>query len=148
VKEPPKPKVLLIDDEPYYLEWLQDYIESRGYSIEWAHNADDGILKVSDRSFEALIIDLKIPATDTLRLQLTSRGALYQEYPGLSVAHAARDRGYESKKVILYSGHEDTAVDSAAAILSCRYANKQQPAEFKRAVDSILPKRKGKAASS
>lgn len=132
--------VLIIDDEPLYLEWLQEYIESRGYRVDWAITVDDGLNQTEIGKYKALIVDLHIPASAALEPQLKQRGAVYEQYPGLLAAHVARDRGYNSSEVVLYSGHDVRAANAVAEQLGCKYIDKEQPGEFKRLIKAMLPK--------
>ena len=41
--------VLIIDDEPEYLDWLHDYLNSKGLSVEIAESVGDAV-RYADRS--------------------------------------------------------------------------------------------------
>ena len=54
-------KVLLADDEPFYLDWLVDYLESKSVEVEIATTVDDAIIKVANNSYRFIVVDLNIP---------------------------------------------------------------------------------------
>jgi two-component system alkaline phosphatase synthesis response regulator PhoP len=92
-------KVLVVDDEPDILEFLQYNLEKKGYSVVTAQNAAEGI-RVADREVPDLILlDIMMPKMDgvqacyemrrnpkldkTLIAFLTARNEEYSEIAGL-----------------------------------------------------------------
>jgi two-component system alkaline phosphatase synthesis response regulator PhoP len=92
-------KVLVVDDEPDILEFLQYNLEKKGYSVVTAQNAAEGI-RMADREVPDLILlDIMMPKMDgvqacyemrrnpkldkTLIAFLTARNEEYSEIAGL-----------------------------------------------------------------
>ena len=94
--------ILIVDDEPMYLEWLADYLISKGLKVEFAETADDAIRQCQVASYRAYIIDLNMPASEALKLDPRNRTALDAEYPGLIVARTIRTAGESGSRVIVY----------------------------------------------
>ena len=53
-----KEQILIVDDEPYYLEWLGEYLESLGYDPVFVESANEAASMGGDRPFRAIIFDL------------------------------------------------------------------------------------------
>jgi len=61
-------KVLLVDDEPRNLDALESLLDSSGYIVVRARNADDALLAILKNDFAAIVLDIKMPGTDGLEL--------------------------------------------------------------------------------
>src|SRR6185436_10610587 len=61
-------KVLLVDDEPRNLDALESLLDSSGYTLVRARNADDALLAILKNEFAAMVLDIKMPGTDGLEL--------------------------------------------------------------------------------
>jgi len=96
---PPEIKVLVVDDEPDILEFLQYNLEKKGYKVVTAQSAREGI-ELADREVPDLILlDIMMPKMDgvqacyemrrnskldkTLIAFLTARNEEYSEIAGL-----------------------------------------------------------------
>jgi PAS domain S-box-containing protein len=61
-------KVLLVDDEPRNLDALESILDSKGYIIVRAKDADDALLAILHHEFAAIVLDIKMPGTNGLEL--------------------------------------------------------------------------------
>ncbi len=59
-------KILWIDDEVQLLKPLVMFLEKKGYQVEVASNGNDGIQKVTDSSFDLVLLDEMMPGLDGL----------------------------------------------------------------------------------
>jgi PAS domain S-box-containing protein len=57
-------KVLIIDDDVDYVEYLQTVIESAGYSVETAHSADQALEHIKAATPDLIILDIIMPEKD------------------------------------------------------------------------------------
>lgn len=131
-------KALLADDEPFYLEWLDDYLVNKGLAVEYASNVDEAIEKLKSESYRFVVVDLNLPLlSDGSRFARTTTAA-YNEFPGLYIANAARNAGYRTKQVIIYSVFASQEVEEAANRLYCTYLTKMHPGDLRREVDNVL----------
>ncbi len=69
------PQVLVVDDEPFIVELLADALAAEGYEVD---TAADGVLaldRISRRSYDLILSDLRMPGMDGLALyrELASR---------------------------------------------------------------------------
>lgn len=129
--------VLLVDDEPYHLQWAMDYLESQTYEVEVAESAEAGVEKLTQWRYRMVIVDLSIPG---LRLDpgLVGDETLLKRYPGLIVATYARNHGHTGRQVIVYSVHDDPEVQSYCKRIMTTYLLKGRPRQFKLELDSVL----------
>jgi len=133
-----KDTVLLVDDEPQYLDWLFDYLSSKGYRHVTATNLNDALELLEQSRYRLVICDLSIPAPDQLRQSISKQQDAYGIYPGAYAAHVARNKGHRSRQVVVYSVHESTDIQQIADRIGVQYITKGRPGQFKREVDDIL----------
>ena len=61
-----KTKVLLVDDETDFLDVMRERLATRGMSITTSKNAMEALAWLEAESFDAVILDLKMPGMDGL----------------------------------------------------------------------------------
>jgi DNA-binding response OmpR family regulator len=90
-------RVLVIEDEPKLLRAVVDGLREQGHSVEAAATGPEGLRQASRGEFDAVILDLRLPGRDGLRvlrdlraggsrvpvLILTSRDTLEERVAGL-----------------------------------------------------------------
>jgi CheY-like chemotaxis protein len=130
--------ILVIDDEPFNMPWMEDYFAALGYSVKQCVNLNEGMDALDEKKYRAAIIDLSIPALEPMDLELTKTGGAYRKYPGLYAARFARTKGYRDRQVIIYSVHPDNDVRSEANILGCTYIIKGRPKAFTDELEAVL----------
>lgn len=59
-------KVLLVDDEKDFLETLADRMRNRGMEVDTCSSAMDALKRIDTESYDAIILDLKMPGMDGL----------------------------------------------------------------------------------
>lgn len=134
-------KVLILDDEPMFLDWLEDYVESLGFSVDFSTSIDDANKKLVDASvddYAALIFDLNVPASSEFESVLEQRGKLFQEFRGLFIAQQARTKGINGNKIIVYSVHDKPEVEEMCQRLNVSYIPKGRARALKDKLASIL----------
>jgi DNA-binding NtrC family response regulator len=60
--------VLIIDDEAAIRESLQTLLEIEGYDVDAAENGEEGLLKLGERSFDLVLLDLALPGRNGIEL--------------------------------------------------------------------------------
>lgn len=130
--------ILLMDDEIFNLQWLIDFLGARGYDVYPTSSADEAIQAVSEERYRAAIFDLNVPMASHPMSGQRSSNTVYRRYPGLYVAWFARNKGYSSRQVIIYSVHRDEEVAREADIIGCTYIVKGRPVELKEEMIRIL----------
>ena len=59
-----KPKILLIDDDPDFVEATKTVLESQPYEVIVAHDGDEGLRKARDEKPDLIISDVIMPVKD------------------------------------------------------------------------------------
>jgi CheY-like chemotaxis protein len=61
-------KALLIDDEEQLLETLREELQHANWQVEVAHDAPEGLKKLSAQSFEVIVTDIYLPGQSGLQI--------------------------------------------------------------------------------
>jgi CheY-like chemotaxis protein len=134
---------LIVDDEPFYLDWLVDFIHGlkiidKTFQTETVGTVRDALKALAANRYRAIIVDLNIPAEAEFAEDLKIRGALYQQFPGLCVAQVARDNNHTGRQVMVYSVHDNAEVGKELQRLQCTYLLKGRPRMFKFELRQVL----------
>lgn len=91
-------RVLIIDDDRKFCRLLQDYLAPFGFDLDRAHDGLEGVRKISELAYDALILDLMLPGIDGIEvlrrlgpdrgvpvLMLTARGEETDRIVGLEM---------------------------------------------------------------
>ncbi len=90
-------KLLVIEDNPLNMELVCDLLEIKGFDVEQATSAEDGIKKAREGGFDAILMDIQLPGMDGLE----ATGILKSDHATNSIkiialtSHAMN--GYEDK---------------------------------------------------
>lgn len=131
-------QILIVDDEPYFLTWLEDFLDGLGYNVVFCETANESAQLAVEQPFRAIIFDLNIPISGPLKELAAGKGELYVSYPGLYLASVARTAGYRDRQIIVYSVHSLEEIDVECKKLSCTYISKGRPALFKTELKQVL----------
>ncbi len=77
----PAGSVLIVDDEEEIRESLRTLLELDGYEVEVASGGDEGMVRLGDRSFDLVLLDLALPDRNGLEIL----AELHEHNPQLSV---------------------------------------------------------------
>lgn len=58
---PEQPLILIVDDEPDFLEIFGTKLSSAGFRVETAENAMEGLKKIEDLKPDLVLMDIKMP---------------------------------------------------------------------------------------
>ena len=61
-------RILVIEDDPETASQLVDFLGTRGYHTDLAHNGDDGLRLASSHSYAVMTIDRMLPGVDGLSI--------------------------------------------------------------------------------
>lgn len=136
-KRPYKEKtVLLIDDEPEYLDWLHDYLVAKGLEIEIAESVSEAMKFADAADYRLYLVDLNIPAGDWAIPSNLSE--VYAQYKGLNVIRYVRNQSQAGRRVVAYSAHENDEIHAAISNLYCQYVVKGRARDIKQEIESVL----------
>jgi CheY-like chemotaxis protein len=130
--------VVILDDEPEYLQWVEDFLVSKGYAVHFCHRLSDGLRELVTRDHRLFIVDMNVPSPDDVDPDVMASSPLCQKYPGLAMAIEARNLGYGAHSIIAYSVHDDEAIDTELAKLHARYVLKGRPEVLKKVIAASL----------
>ncbi len=57
-------KVLVVDDEKEFLETIIKRLQKRNLAVEGAESGEEAIKKISDGTFDVVLLDVKMPGMD------------------------------------------------------------------------------------
>lgn len=90
--------ILLIDDDKELAGLLKEYLESEDFSVTLAHNGEEGKIKATSKSFDAIVLDVMMPimngmdalaairkSSETPVLMLTAKGETSDRIAGLEL---------------------------------------------------------------
>jgi len=130
--------VLVIDDEPEYLRWVEEFLRSRQMKVEFKTRLSDAIQAISARDFRLFLVDMNIPSSAEVDPSIRATHPLSMKYPGLAFAIEARNMGYGAHSVIAYTVHDDEGIDAELNKLHARYVLKGWPDALKKVIDASL----------
>ncbi len=97
-KLPVATPIIIIDDDPKLCESYKEYLEPLGYNVTTAHTGPDGLEKVLQGDFRAVILDVMLPGMNGIEvlknirhksnvpvLMLTGRGEETDRVAGLEI---------------------------------------------------------------
>jgi len=94
-----KEKVLLVDDDPEFIDVLSQRMEARDVDVDTATSGPEAVEKVSGASYDAIILDLSMPGMDGIE----TLKRLLRDKPDLQVilltGYATLEKGIEAVKL-------------------------------------------------
>lgn len=96
-------RLLVIDDEQASCRTLKLHFEQRGFDVETASGADEGLAVLSDDSFDLVISDIRMPGRDGLSLL----GEIHQKTPDLPVIMITAFQDLDSTVAAMHGGAVD-----------------------------------------
>jgi DNA-binding NtrC family response regulator len=92
-------KVLLIDDEKEFLEVMSERMRARGINVTTCASAREALKKIETTSFDAIILDLKMPEMDGLETLKVVKEKRPETQIILLTGHATVEKGVEAMKL-------------------------------------------------
>lgn len=100
--------ILIVEDDTSILELLVYNLEAAGYRVATATSAEDGLLLLSEQSFDAMLLDWTLPGMSGIELCASLRRS--GKFPAMSILMLTA-RGEEADKVRgLNTGADDYVV--------------------------------------
>ncbi len=94
-----KPKLLLVDDEEMYLEYLSKRLINRGYKVIKCLSGEQALEKIEESDFDVVVLDVLLPGIDgieTLR-EINKMAPLVEVI--MLTGHASLESGIEGMKL-------------------------------------------------
>jgi CheY-like chemotaxis protein len=61
-------KALIVDNDYFFVEFLAEFLQTRGYQVIKAYDGKEGISKLDEQEFDLLFVDMIMPKIDGTRL--------------------------------------------------------------------------------
>ena len=62
------PRVLVVDDEPDFIELLREFLTAKGYEVIAASNGEEGLRKVKEDRPHLILLDVRMPKMNGLEV--------------------------------------------------------------------------------
>lgn len=92
-------KVLIVDDEPEYLDVMAERLEGRGYRVDKAGNGMEALDKIAGATYDAIVLDFMMPGMDGLETLKQIRASRPELQVILLTGHATVRSGVEAIKL-------------------------------------------------
>jgi two-component system, cell cycle response regulator len=117
-------RVLLVDDDENFREWLKLLTRRKGFHVETAQDGEEALELLRSRSYDLLISDFEMPRMDGFELIRAIRAdeSLAHQYAVMLTSHD----GLDAKIAALAVGYDDflskscTEVEVAAKVISAK----------------------------
>ena len=123
-----RPKIVAIDDEIDFINMLKEYFELRGYKIDVASKAVEGIELISTKKPDIVILDLKMPGVNGEE----TLGLLKSKQPNINV--------------IFVSAFDDSGKTKTRMLSAGAYAYLDKPLSSLKELEEIVNKAYSKSA--
>ncbi len=91
--------VLLVDDEPDFLDIMKERLSARGMEVSTETSAEKALKRIESELFDALILDLKMPGIDGLEALKRAKKLRPELQVILLTGHASVEKGVEAIKL-------------------------------------------------
>ncbi len=92
-------RVLLVDDEEKFLEMMAERMRARGMQVSTAASATEALRLAEDESFDAIVLDLKMPEMDGIEVLKLLKKKRPDAQIILLTGHATVEKGIEAMKL-------------------------------------------------
>ncbi len=137
-------RVILIDDEPQFVEVLAERLEARGFSVQTALSGDQGLTKLQEQEADVVILDVQMPGRDGVETLREIKGIKPLVEVIMLTGHATIESGIQGLKLGAYDYlMKPTDTEDLVAKILRAYARKSEQEErIRRAeIDKIIAKR-------
>lgn len=141
-------KILIVDDEPWWVSRLQEELESkeRGHTCETARSIEEAEKKLAGESFDGVILDVIVPMKsieDYARSGETAQDDAAQAVVGGVRLYETIQRGQSAVPVVIFSVKERDAIEAACSEVKLACPVLQKGARTERdvadALERLLP---------
>lgn len=96
------PRLLLVDDEEMFLEYLSKRLIRQQYDVTTCLNGEDAIEKIKDSDFDVAIIDVIMPGIDGIETLREIKKLKPLTEAIILTGHASRELGVEGMRLGAY----------------------------------------------
>ncbi len=93
-------KLLIVDDDPGVLYFIQNMFQANGYEVVIARNGEEAIESVKTDMVDLVVTDLRMPRMDGMELLRELKSALAPSLPVIMLtAYTSDETALEAKKL-------------------------------------------------
>ena len=92
-------RVLLVDDEKYFLDVMQERLSARGMDVSIETSPEKALERIASEMFDALILDLQMPGIDGMAALKSAKKMRPELQVILLTGHASLEKGVEAIKL-------------------------------------------------
>lgn len=97
-----KPKLLLVDDEEMFLEYLSKRLIDREYDVTTCLTGEDALEKVKEHDFDVVILDILMPGIDGIETLSEIKNIRPLTEVIMLTGHDSRESGIEGMRLGAY----------------------------------------------
>lgn len=129
----------MLDDEPEYLDWLEDYLLAKhNLKVDVALDVGSALEHFRAADYRIYLIDLNVPFGNWSPGG-TKLNSIYHEYKGLNAIREIRTKFTSGARVVAYSAHENAELKSTLSErLFATYVLKGRAADIKSTISQVL----------
>jgi DNA-binding NtrC family response regulator len=94
-----KPRLLLVDDEEMYLEYLSRRLINRGYEVVTCLSGEDALKKTEGHAFDVVVLDVLLPGMDGIETLREIKRITPLTEVILLTGHASLESGIDGMKL-------------------------------------------------
>jgi two-component system NtrC family sensor kinase len=114
-------RIIAIDDSPTHLEFLKEELRGQGYEVETAASGPEGLERLTDQSFDCVLVDLVMAGMDGIEVCRRITGMRHRQERSLAVIMLTSSDTKEDMTRGLEAGADDFVCKSGdLAILRAR----------------------------
>src|SRR5262249_22164124 len=111
-REPPRPHLLIVEDDPDTLEMLRTTLEARGDRVTAHESAADAVRHPPDSVFGLIISHIRIPEIDGFEMMKQLREwSSFQEVPAIALSGYASQKDAKAALSAGFNAHVSKPVD-------------------------------------
>jgi CheY-like chemotaxis protein len=96
---PPKPKVLIVEDDAYLLDFYKELLEGEGYEITTAINGKEALSIAQQLLPQVIILDVMMPVMDGMQvLEALKKSDIMKKIPVIMLTNAGNIENMETAK--------------------------------------------------
>ena len=123
-------KILLIEDDPFLIDIYTTKLKESGFNVEVANDGEKGLNKLTDESFDLLLLDIVLPRIDGWEImeKIKDLKSNFSHLEGLKI-------------VVLSNLGQKEEVEKGMGLGAIKYLIKAHytPSEVVEEIESLLP---------
>ena len=95
-------RVLIVDDEEKFVDYLSKRLINRGFDVTKSYSGEDAIVKINHHNFDVVVLDVLMPGIDGIETLRAIKSAKPLVEVIMLTGHASVESGIEGMKLGAY----------------------------------------------